>query len=199
MSRIALRGLNSTIAVVLLASSLPVFVLAAIGIWLESRGPVFTKSLRLDARGRRFAYLRFRATPATRFGRFMLRGNFDQLPMLLNILGGHFTIVGGEPPHRIAVEEVWLEQIRSVSRVARTFGVDGVLRCLSYMVPRKHREPLVGDLLEDIADRRRAGWGNGRIWIMVLCQLLVMLLEWPAVWKLAISSWLISSLRRWFT
>jgi lipopolysaccharide/colanic/teichoic acid biosynthesis glycosyltransferase len=83
-------------AIVLLVLS-PLFLLASLAIKLESRGPVFSVKHVYSYNNQHVRVLRFRSRShrdVTTCGRFLIRSGLDQLPMLLNILGGEMSIVG---------------------------------------------------------------------------------------------------------
>jgi lipopolysaccharide/colanic/teichoic acid biosynthesis glycosyltransferase len=101
----------STVALVLL---LPVFLLLAIWVKLDSPGPVFFRQVRVGINGREFRIHKFRTmrtdaersglqvtvgTDAriTRAGAFLRRYKLDELPQLLDVLAGDMSIVGPRP------------------------------------------------------------------------------------------------------
>lgn len=93
----------------------PVFVLLAILIKIDSRGPVFFKQRRVSRRRKVFNILKFRTmrtdTPKyiptsdlenpyvyiTRMGRFLRKTSLDELPQFFNILRGDMSFVGPRP------------------------------------------------------------------------------------------------------
>lgn len=112
--------LAATALIVLLA---PVFVVVAVLIWFEDRGPVFFTQRRVGQGGRSFVMAKFRtmhvgaeqARPeandadgplfklrddprVTRVGRFLRRTSLDELPQLGNVLRGEMSLVGPRPP-----------------------------------------------------------------------------------------------------
>ena len=101
--------------------SLPIVIVAAILIKLDSRGPVFYKQERVGKNGRPFTLLKFRSmrTDAeaggpvwaskgddrtTRVGRIMRKIRVDEIPQFWNILRGEMSFVGPRPerPHFVA-------------------------------------------------------------------------------------------------
>jgi exopolysaccharide biosynthesis polyprenyl glycosylphosphotransferase len=96
----------------LLAS--PLFLLIAILIKLDSKGPAFFRQERVGRHGRQFRMFKFRTmyteVPAyayspkdsedsriTKIGRFLRRTSLDELPQLLNVLTGSMSLVGPRP------------------------------------------------------------------------------------------------------
>ncbi|MGI6539145.1 MAG: sugar transferase [Caldicoprobacterales bacterium] len=94
---------------------LPVFIILAIAIKLDSKGPVFFKQKRVGKGKTHFYILKFRTmridTPKdvpthllenpeqyiTRVGKFLRRTSLDELPQIWNIFVGHMSIVGPRP------------------------------------------------------------------------------------------------------
>ncbi len=110
----AKRTMDIIVASVALVLLLPVLVILAILIKLDTRGPVFFRQLRHGFNQKPFRIIKFRtmtvtedcasfrqATPddprVTRIGRFMRRWNLDELPQILNVLKGEMSIVGPRP------------------------------------------------------------------------------------------------------
>lgn len=90
----------------------PLFLVVALAIRLDSRGPVFFRQTRVGRRGRHFRIHKFRTMrvdavgPAvsttedprvTRFGRFLRSSKIDELPQLIDVLHGEMSLVGPRP------------------------------------------------------------------------------------------------------
>ena len=101
----------SLLALVLL---LPLCVLTACAIALDSGLPVFFFQTRLGLGGRQFKMLKFRSmgqnaaatgpyftqandSRVTRVGRFIRRTSIDELPQIINVLKGDMSLVGPRP------------------------------------------------------------------------------------------------------
>jgi len=107
--------LNSTLAIVVLAISLPVFVLVALAVLVTSGWPVFYKGTRLGRSKTPYSMLKFRSLAeraeqvigdrllsrdddlVTPIGWFLRDTRLDELPQLLNIIAGHMNFVGPRP------------------------------------------------------------------------------------------------------
>jgi sugar transferase (PEP-CTERM system associated) len=114
-------------ALLLLTLAMPVMVLTAIAIKLDSRGPLFFTQERVGKDGRRFKVYKFRsmhhdrrvendtvwtsgADPrVTRVGRIIRRHRIDELPQLFNVLRGDMSLVGPRPQHPEWVETLCRE------------------------------------------------------------------------------------------
>ena len=125
----ALDLAGAAIALTLLA---PVFLVTAIAIKLDERGPVFYRQTRAGRHGKPFRMIKFRsmsndaeerlaeliaidrldspvfklrADPrVTRVGRFLRRFSIDELPQLINVLRGEMSLVGPRPEELTLVE-----------------------------------------------------------------------------------------------
>lgn len=101
--------------------SLPIALLAALLIKLDSRGPVFYRQERVGNNGKRFVLLKFRSMRVdaeqsgpvwaskdddrtTRVGRIIRKVRIDEIPQFWNILRGEMAFVGPRPerPHFVA-------------------------------------------------------------------------------------------------
>jgi len=105
MSRLA----DAAIAGVLLALTLPLMIIVAVAIRLDSPGAVLERDPRIGRAGRQFQVLRFRTTGTrgsaaprpgwavkpelTRVGAFLRYTRIYSLPQLLNVLSGEISIV----------------------------------------------------------------------------------------------------------
>jgi lipopolysaccharide/colanic/teichoic acid biosynthesis glycosyltransferase len=100
---------------------LPIFLVVALLIKLDSSGPVFFRQERMGKGFRPFFIFKFRtmaqdssdkrspltvgADPRiTRVGRFLRKTKIDELPQLINVLKGEMTFVGPRPEVRRFVE-----------------------------------------------------------------------------------------------
>ena len=108
------RAVDIMVSTVLILISLPVMLLTALAIFLESGTPVLFKQDRIGLGGRTFQMFKFRSmrqgseqgTPKwtangdpriTRVGGFIRKFRLDELPQLFNILRGEMSLVGPRP------------------------------------------------------------------------------------------------------
>lgn len=111
----------------------PVFVVMAIWIKLDSRGPVFYRQTRMGRYGRDFRIFKFRSMRVgsdkgrqitvgerdpriTRSGYFIRRYKIDELPQLINVFLGDMSVVGPRPEVRKYVD-LYSEEQRKVFQV----------------------------------------------------------------------------------
>ena len=120
------------IALSCLLFTLPLMVVVAVSIKLDSRGPVLFKQKRLGANNLPFNLLKFRsmytehADPLgeqltrardpriTRVGRFLRSASLDELPQLINVLRGDMSLVGPRP-HPLAANAAGISYARAIS------------------------------------------------------------------------------------
>ena len=112
-----------------LAVMAPLLVAVAIIIKLDSRGPILFRQHRLGFNGRSFKICKFRTMSVledgfsavqasaadhrvTRIGRWLRRTSIDELPQLLNVLGGSMSLVGPRP-HAIAHDDHFDSAVRN--------------------------------------------------------------------------------------
>ncbi len=112
---------HRSIALIGALLSLPLVILTAILIKLDSRGPVFYKQERVGKNGRTFVLMKFRSMQVdaekagpvwaskdddrtTRVGRIIRKVRVDEIPQFWNILKGEMNFVGPRPerPHFVA-------------------------------------------------------------------------------------------------
>ena len=119
------RGFDLAVSVIVAVVGLPVWLLIALAIKLDSRGPIFYRDRRVGLNEREFDMLKFRTMRAdaealqaqledeneaegalfkirddprvTRVGRVLRRFSLDEIPQVLNVLRGEMSLVGPRP------------------------------------------------------------------------------------------------------
>lgn len=152
LSRAFKRSMDIIGALIGLTLSLPVMVVTAIAIKLESKGPVIFKQKRVGLNGRCFNMYKFRSMcqdaevqkqalmrkneinggymfkihddpRITRVGKFIRNTSIDEIPQFFNILLGDMSLVGTRPP---LVEEVRQYRRNHWRRISVKPGLTGM-------------------------------------------------------------------------
>lgn len=108
------RSFDIVVSLTMLLILSPVFLVLAIAIKLDSKGPVFYRQVRVTQYGKEFRIFKFRTmvnnadkigsqvtvggdSRITRVGKVIRECRLDEIGQLLNILGGSMTFVGTRP------------------------------------------------------------------------------------------------------
>ncbi|MEO8233186.1 MAG: sugar transferase [Ignavibacteriota bacterium] len=118
------RIMDIFVSLLLLIFSSPILILTAIGIKIDSKGPVLFKQERLGQNGKPFNVLKFRSMivdaekysgpvwsqkddpRVTRMGKFVRRVRIDEIPQMYNVLKGEMSLVGPRPEREFFVEKL---------------------------------------------------------------------------------------------
>lgn len=118
------RAIDIVASAVALILLLPFFAVIAIGIKIDSPGPVLFRQKRLGRGGRPFTILKFRSMVEnaeadgrarvttdndpriTRLGAFLRKYRIDELPQFVNVLRGEMSLVGPRPERREFAEKI---------------------------------------------------------------------------------------------
>lgn len=127
------RSFDIIISVIGLLFLVPIFLIIAIVIKIDSKGPVFFKQIRVGKNGREFKIFKFRTmkenaekkgmqitingdSRITKSGYFLRKYKIDELPQLINVLIGDMSFVGPRPevPKYVAMYD---ENQRSILKI----------------------------------------------------------------------------------
>ena len=137
------RAMDIAFSLLVLAITSPIYLITALAIKINSKGPVFFSQIRCGVNGRKFTLYKFRSMVVgaemkkklldkmnemdgpvfkikhdpriTRVGRIIRKLSIDELPQLINVLKGDMSIVGPRPPLPVEVELYELWQRRRLS------------------------------------------------------------------------------------
>lgn len=122
-TQIAKRIADIVFSLILLLITLPIALLAAVMIKLESKGPLFYKQMRVGQYNKEFKVIKFRSMTTdaekdgakwavkndarvTKVGNFIRKTRIDELPQLINVLKGEMALVGPRPEREIFINEL---------------------------------------------------------------------------------------------
>jgi lipopolysaccharide/colanic/teichoic acid biosynthesis glycosyltransferase len=148
------RVIDCAIVLLLLPVLLPVGLLLAAIVFLDSPGSVFYRAERIGLNGNHFRMLKFRtmkhgskgAGLSTSFdprftpvGRFLARYRLDELPQFWNVIKGEMRVVGPRPedPEFVARHE---EEYREILKVAP--GLTGLTQLVHFLDDLDTNNPL---------------------------------------------------------
>ena len=158
----AKRAFDVVVALALLVIFMPLLVLIAVAIRLESPGAVIFKQRRTGLHGRVFTIFKLRTMRVaedghvirhtrerdhrvTRVGTLLRKLSFDELPQLVNVVRGEMSIVGPRP-HALAHDAYYGERLPAYARrfrarpgltgLAQVSGLRGEIRMLNDMAER---------------------------------------------------------------
>jgi exopolysaccharide biosynthesis polyprenyl glycosylphosphotransferase len=117
------RILDIFISFFLMIFLLPVYIFAALGVKLTSRGPLLYSHERIGLHGQPFRIYKFRSMISdaekhgpmlsskedqrvTRFGRWMRKIRLDEIPQFYNVLVGDMSIVGPRPERQFYIDKI---------------------------------------------------------------------------------------------
>ena len=142
-SRFVKRGFDLLVAGAATIFFSPVMLPIALAIWIEDRGPIFYRQVRMGLDGKPFEILKFRSMRVgaeeesgakwaerddprrTRIGRLIRAWSFDELPQLWNVLRGDMSVVGPRPERPQFVEQFRAEFPQYMLRHKVRAGITG--------------------------------------------------------------------------
>lgn len=117
------RLVDVMLSSVLLLLTLPVWLLAAMAIRVESPGPIFFHQRRTGLFNKEFDIIKFRSmrqdaekdgarwaskndNRITRVGSFIRKTRIDELPQLINVLKGQMSLIGPRPEREVFIRDL---------------------------------------------------------------------------------------------
>ena len=122
-TQLAKRTIDIMAALILAAIAMPVGILTALAIRLESPGPVLYRQKRVGQYNDEFEVVKFRSmrtdaektgaqwaikndARVTKVGKFIRKTRIDELPQIINILKGEMSIVGPRPEREVFITDL---------------------------------------------------------------------------------------------
>ena len=137
------RLLDLAFAATVLILGAPFWLILAVIIKLDSRGPIFYRQERVGKDGRKFSIVKFRTMVQnaeqltgpkwaekddpriTRVGRFMRKWRLDEFPQFINVLRGEMSLVGPRPERPFFIEKLKKEVPFYMRRLKVQPGITG--------------------------------------------------------------------------
>lgn len=142
--RVLKRSLDLVVAIIATIILLPVMIVTAIAVKLDSPGPALYAQVRVGRNGKLFKVHKFRSMRQdaeaksgpvlasendpriTRLGRFIRATRLDELPQLFDVLAGNMSIVGPRPERPFFVEQFIAEKPEYTYRHNVKPGITGL-------------------------------------------------------------------------
>lgn len=142
--RVLKRSLDLVVAIIATIILLPVMIVTAIAVKLDSPGPALYAQVRVGRNGKLFKVHKFRSMRQdaeaisgpvlasendpriTRLGRFIRATRLDELPQLFDVLAGNMSIVGPRPERPFFVEQFIAEKPEYAYRHNVKPGITGL-------------------------------------------------------------------------
>jgi len=137
------RLMDISVSLFVLLAFLPVWLLVAVAIKLDSKGPVFYSQERVGRYGKIFRILKFRSMyqdaesrtgpvwagkddpRVTRVGKVLRKLRIDEVPQLINVLKGEMSLIGPRPERPYFVEQLKKEIPYYTRRLRVRPGITG--------------------------------------------------------------------------
>jgi exopolysaccharide biosynthesis polyprenyl glycosylphosphotransferase len=156
------RAIDVVVSMAAIMCFWPLFLIAAIAIKLDSRGPIIFRQQRGGLDGKKFVIFKFRTMRVledgpivtqvcwndlrvTRIGKILRRSSLDELPQFLNVLRGEMSLVGPRP-HALAHDNKYRVHIKEYTNRyyvkpgmtgwAQVNGLRGETPCFEQMAER---------------------------------------------------------------
>jgi len=166
MARLRKRAFDFCFALGAVLALLPLFIIIAIAIKFESRGPIFYRPVRIGKRGTPISVFKFRSMKhsnvvstkstamnddrITKVGKFIRKYSLDELPQLINVLKNEMSVVGPRP-HRMDLNRRFQETAQNY--MVRQYikpGITGWAQVNGWRGPTETKFQYVARTLHDL-------------------------------------------------
>lgn len=152
------RIIDIFISIFVLVITLPLSVIAAIGVKLTSYGPIIYTAKRIGLNEKEFEMYKFRTMHASKngsvitgandprifgFGNFLRKTKIDELPQFINVILGDMTIVGPRPEDPFIVKNTyttWMMETLGVRPGITSPGAIYYYACGEHLVDKLNPE-----------------------------------------------------------
>lgn len=117
------RGIDIVLSSIFIILFSPLYLILAIGVKRSSSGPILYRQERVGYKGKPFNIIKFRSMYVdseqngpqlssenderiTKFGRFIRRTHFDELPQFFNVISGEMSLVGPRPERQYYIDKI---------------------------------------------------------------------------------------------
>lgn len=167
--------LDKFLAFMLLFIISPLFLIIAILIKLESKGPIFFRQSRIGRHGKEFHIFKFRSMTVTengddvaqaqkndmritKIGAFIRKTSIDELPQLINVLFGSMSLVGPRP-HAISHDIEFTNRVPDYQmRHIVLPGITGLAQVQGFRGPTDTDESIQGRVKFDLEYARNVSF-----------------------------------------
>jgi exopolysaccharide biosynthesis polyprenyl glycosylphosphotransferase len=121
--KLAKRLFDIIFSAIGLVTLVPLFIVVALLIKIDSKGPILYKQSRVGLFNQEFRVIKFRSMTVdaesdgakwakrndirvTKVGRFIRKTRIDELPQLVNVLSGKMSLIGPRPEREIFIQEL---------------------------------------------------------------------------------------------
>ena len=137
------RGMDVVLSMLAIPVLIPIWIVLAVLIKLESRGPILFRQIRIGQDGRPFVLYKLRSMcdgaedytgpvwatfpdpRATGVGRLMRRTGLDETMQVVNVLKGEMSLVGPRPERPYFVERLRRQVVNYDARLVARPGITG--------------------------------------------------------------------------
>lgn len=161
------RFLDIICAVLGIVGTLPIWIIAVVGILVSDLGPIFYTSTRIGKGNKPFKMFKFRSMRVDNganeaslrpdeerifpFGHFIRKFKIDELPQLLNILNGSMSVIGPRP---VANDQKELFRVGKWNEAAKVaVGLSGPAALYDFIYGDQFEDP--DEYMEKVFPTRR--------------------------------------------